>query len=88
MATLTTKQGLEVDLVLYKFGTCPFCQKVLRAVAALGIDLATRDTRQDPDAAATLVRVGGKQQVPCLFVDGEAKYESGDIVEWLQERFG
>ena len=37
--------------------------------------------------AGTLVSVGGKQQVPCLFIDGAPLYESGDIVEWLERRF-
>ena len=31
-----------------------------------------------------LIRVGGKQQVPCLFIDGKPMYESLDIVEWLR----
>jgi glutathione S-transferase len=46
-----------------------------------------RDTRQDAAAAEELVKVGGKQQVPCLFIDGAPLYESGDIVTWLRSRF-
>lgn len=30
------------------------------------------------------IRVGGKQQMPCLFIDGKPMYESGDIVMRLQ----
>ena len=37
----------------------------------------------DPVARDELVRVGGKGQVPCLFVDGEPMYESEDIIAYL-----
>ena len=39
------------------------------------------DDRED---RLELIRVGGKQQVPCLFIDGKPMYESLDIVEWLR----
>ena len=42
-----------------------------------------RDIVTEPAAAEELVRVGGKRQVPCLFVDGTPMYESGDIVAYL-----
>jgi glutaredoxin len=28
--------------------------------------------------------VGGKHQVPCLFIDGDPMYESDDIVAWMK----
>lgn len=40
---------------------------------------------QDRDAAATLIEVGGKQQVPCLLIDGKPLYESSDIISWIDE---
>ena len=36
-------------------------------------------------AAKELIQVGGKQQVPCLFIDGKPLYESLDIIRWLEE---
>lgn len=39
---------------------------------------------ENEDDREELIRVGGKQQVPCLFIDGKPMYESGDIVMWLQ----
>ena len=73
-------------LELYYFPTCPFCQKVLRYMAAAGIDgkIALKDIHADAEADATLVAVGGKRQVPCLFIDGVPLYESDDIVAWLK----
>ena len=32
------------------------------------------------------VKVGGKRQVACLFIDGKPLYESLDIIKWLEER--
>ena len=74
-------------LELYYFPTCPFCQKVLRYMAAAGIEdkVTLRNINADPEAEATLIRVGGKRQVPCLFIDGAPLYESDDIVAWLRD---
>ena len=38
-----------------------------------------------PATAEKLLSVGGKMQVPCLFIDGEPLYESMDIIKWLEE---
>ena len=31
-----------------------------------------------------LIEAGGKEQVPCLFIDGKPMYESLDIIDWLE----
>ena len=74
---------------LYYYPECPYCQKVLRAIDELGVadSVALKDIHADDDARQTLVAVGGKQQVPCLFIDGSPLYESGDIVAWLRRKF-
>lgn len=76
-------------LDLYYYDSCPYCQKVLRAMRKLGIEdkIVLRNIVQDQQAADTLVRVGGKRQVPCLFIDGVPMYESDDIVEYLTNLF-
>lgn len=71
------------DLTLYIRPTCPFCVKVLSFMNRRGIDVPTRDISADAHAAATLIEVGGKRQVPCLFIDGSPLYESDDIIAWL-----
>ena len=80
---------MSESLELYYYPECPYCQKVLRALDEFGAanDVALKDIHADDDARQTLVAVGGKQQVPCLFIDGDPLYESGDIVEWLRGRF-
>jgi glutaredoxin len=72
------------DLVLYKYDTCPYCLRVMRAIERLGLTVATRDTVREPGARAELADRTGRTQVPCLFVDGEALFESADIVAWLE----
>lgn len=71
------------SLVLYKKDTCPFCLKVTDFARRRGIQLETRDVAKDPEALRELVEVGGKRQVPCLFVDGAPLYESDDIISYL-----
>lgn len=76
-------------LELFYFPECPFCRKVLGAIDSLGAggSIELKNIHEDDEARRTLVSVGGKQQVPCLFIDGAPLYESGDIVEWLERRF-
>ena len=74
-------------LELFYRPTCPYCQKVLRYMSEADIEGAVtlRNIATDAEADATLVRVGGKRQVPCLFIDGAPLYESDDIVAWMRE---
>lgn len=74
----------ERELVLYKYDTCPYCVRVMRAVDRLGLEVAYRDTRRDAGAREELFEKTGRTQVPCLFIDGEPLFESADIVAWLE----
>jgi len=75
-------------LELFYYPECPFCQRVLRAIDANGYTgIELKNIHADAQADATLVRVGGKHQVPCLFVDGVPMYESLDIIDWLAKEF-
>ena len=80
---------MSESLELYYYPECPYCQKVLRAIDALGIAdaIELKNIHKDEQARQTLIAVGGKQQVPCLFIDGNPLYESSDIVEWLRGKF-
>lgn len=73
------------SLVLYQYRSCPFCQRVLRQLSALGLEdrVELRDTRQDSHARQLLRERTGRTQVPCLFIDGQPHFESADINDWL-----
>lgn len=74
-----------MELKLYMFDTCPFCRKVLKEIEDQGrTDIELKNIRKSPEDEKTLLEVGGKSQVPCLFIDGKPMYESGDIIEWLR----
>lgn len=72
-------------LELFMKPTCPYCIKVMNFMSENNITIPLRDIVADESAAETLVAVGGKRQVPCLFIDGKPLYESGDIIEWLRD---
>ena len=40
----------------------------------------------NPGVYDELIAIGGKQQVPCLVIDGKALYESSDIVAYLRQK--
>ncbi|SFR54536.1 Glutaredoxin [Marinobacter daqiaonensis] len=80
------------DLALYQFSACPFCIKVRKEIARLGLNIETRDAQHDPQHRAALEAGGGRIKVPCLKIrqdDGSVQwlYESAEIKAWLQERF-
>lgn len=70
-------------LLLYKYDSCPYCQRVARGIAALGLKVPVRDTLTEPGAREDLLSKTGRTQVPCLFIDGQPLFESADILAWL-----
>ena len=72
-------------LELFILETCPYCKKVMKFLDEqhMGyrkIDITNKDSEE------TLIRMGGKRQVPFL-VDSDRNiqmYESDDIVEYLK----
>lgn len=75
-----------MKLELFKFDSCPFCRRVMKYIESTGrSDIEYRDIHQSAADRERLIRVGGMEQVPCLFIDGEPLYESLDIIKWLEE---
>jgi len=91
------EEQLAVDraatsLALYQFRACPFCVKVRKEMARLGLTVEKRDAQHDAGHRAALEAGGGKVKVPCLLIrhdDGQQEwlYESDAINAWLQGRF-
>ena len=75
-----------MKLKLYMLETCPFCRKVINEIEKEGRnDIEFHDIRKNEEDRLTLINVGGKEQVPCLFIDGSPLYESDDIIQWLKD---
>ena len=93
----TPEEQAQVDaacqqLALYQFRTCPFCIKVRKEIARLGLNIELRDAQLDPAHKQALLEGGGKVKVPCLKITDDAGqatwlYESDEINRWLHRRF-
>jgi len=81
-----------VGLSLYQYRACPYCMIVRRAIDHLGLSVELRDIRRNPHDREELIAGGGHQMVPCLRIEegDESRwmYESRDIIQYLQRRFG
>lgn len=82
----------SMNLALYQFRACPFCIKVRKEMARLGLTVEKRDAQHDVAHRAALEAGGGRVKVPCLLIrheDGRQEwlYESDAIKAWLQDRF-
>ena len=73
-----------MKLELYKRDTCPYCMRVMSFIDTIGADVEMHDISRNAADRERLVAVGGKQQVPCLLIDGKPLYESADIIAWLK----
>lgn len=73
---------------LYVKSSCGHSRRALLAVDNLGLQdsVEVRNVSEDPAALEALVQAGGKDQAPCLVLDGAAQYEAEDIVLGLAGR--
>lgn len=79
----------EYQVVLYIKPRCPYCVKVLKRLKKLGETIPIKDvTDRSSEAYRELISVGHKSQVPCLFINGVAHYESAWIMKWLTDNQG
>ena len=76
-----------MNLELYYFETCPFCQRVLRQIDELGLKnkIILKDVHASQEARDFHYQTTGRSTVPCLYIDGKPLFESSDICEWLIE---
>ena len=66
--------------------TCPYCNKVLSFMRQNQISIPMKNTF-DQKNKQELIALGGKSQVPCLVIDGQALYESDDIIQWFKNNW-
>ena len=80
-------------LKLYQFKQCPFCVRTRRSIRRLGLNIETRDARNDAQWKNELIDQGGRYQVPSLRIDNDDQsvewiYEAKNIIHYLDQRFG
>ncbi|MCI5674837.1 MAG: glutaredoxin [Firmicutes bacterium] len=73
-----------MKLELYYKPECPFCKKVIQFMERRDIKLEMKNIHEKENLDK-LIEVGGMNQVPCLFIDGKAIYESDDIIQFLKD---
>ena len=79
-------------MALYRLSRWTNLLEVTHHFATLGTYLcpsvlATYKRKKKISAFQTeLMRVGGRSTVACLFINGQPKYESGDLVAYLQQQ--
>lgn len=75
---------------LYIRAGCPFCQKVEKAAAAIGLvegtDFEFVDAAPGTPGRDVVLEVGGKAMVPFLIDGDTSMYESDDIVNYLKAK--
>ena len=72
------------DLKFYYHDQCPFCVKVMRYMDKNKIEVQMMHTRKDPKNQEELIKLGGKNQVPMLLIDGQPLYESDYMIQWFK----
>ncbi len=75
------------ELVLYKFNSCIFCQRVMGFIDQHQLPVSYRDLREHSEYRQELLALTGRSQVPCLLIDGQPMLESADIVAYLHHVF-
>lgn len=89
------QQEVESELrqmTLYQLYACPFCIKTRRALHRLNLPMEIRSVSTGSPYRQELELGGGRIQAPCLRLQQEGgdvwMYESGDIISYLEQRFG
>jgi glutathione S-transferase len=79
-----------VPLTLYNMEGSPFCRNVREVLSELDLEFVVRNMPKGSPKRAELIERGGKFQVPYLVDPNHNKemYESDDITDYLQERYG
>lgn len=83
--SLESQKSQKYQLALYYRPGCPYCVKVLNFLTKNSMAIPLKNISEDPKARETLLKNGGKTQVPCLSINNKFMYESSDIIEWLNK---
>ena len=85
---LSATRPVPAGTTLFVKSACGHSRRALLALDNLHLRdvVQVRNVTEDAAAATELKKVGGKDQAPCLVVDGQAMYESGELIHELANR--
>ena len=80
-----------MQYALYYFDSCPYCQRVLKALPELKVKVEKRNVKDEPKWHQEKLDATGSSQVPCLKItdnQGQVQwlFESMDIIHYLQKQ--
>lgn len=88
IALLFASAAFAKEMRLYYKKPCPYCKKVLAFIGENQINIEMTNIRERPKERKMLFEANGTRQVPCLYIDGKALYESEEIIKFLKKEFG
>lgn len=75
-----------MQLDLYYFEQCPYCQVVLKKIDQLKLtNISLKNILTDKLNADFHFKTTGRRTVPCLYINGVPMFESQEIIQWLEE---
>ncbi|MFB6189938.1 MAG: glutathione S-transferase N-terminal domain-containing protein [Halapricum sp.] len=77
------------SITLYRLQSCPFCERVVRALDDLDLDYRSRFVEPMHSERDVVKRLTGKRTVPAIVDEntGVTMSESAAIVEYLQSTY-
>ncbi len=69
--------------VLYYTHYCPYSRQVLNYLKQIHKTVPMKNVAENPEAKMELKTLGGRLEVPCLILNGEALYNSDTIIDWM-----
>ncbi len=80
----------DPTLTLYRLQACPFCERVVRKLDALGLEYRSRFVEPMHSERDVVKRLTGKRTVPAIVDEdtGVTMSESANIVDYLDRTYG
>lgn len=79
--------GGDLMVKLFFTESCPYCVEPINYIKANNLEVELVDATHDKEAKLEIIKTGGKIQVPMLSINGQAMYESQEILKWLKENY-
>lgn len=88
LSDIPAPAGIGTAETLFVKSGCGFSRKVMLARENLHLQdrIQLKNVTDDPTAKEDLVRISGKDQAPCLVVDGKPMQDADEIVRYLVGR--